>query len=71
MDTQSCEFSMNGAYPETGVVDFKLKGGQFGTSNENTNTDDFEIVVSFQNDTSSPVRGLIKMKRCILHEPSI
>jgi len=66
MDTQKCDFSMNGAYPETGVVEFKLKGGLFGTTNENTNTDDFEIVVSFQNDTSSPVRGLIKMKRCIL-----
>ena len=70
MDTQFCDFSMNGAYPEEGVVEFKLKLGQFGETNQNSNTDDFEIDVSFQNNTkfnnSTPVRGLIKMKRCIL-----
>jgi hypothetical protein len=65
MDTQLCDFSMDGAYPLQGVVEFKLKLGQFGKTNQNTNTDEFEIDVSFHNDTY-PVRGLIKMKRCLL-----
>ena len=68
MDTQTCEFVMDGAYPEPGVVQFELKHGQFGTTHKNTNTDDFEIDISFANKTQNPfgVHCTIKMKRCLL-----
>ena len=65
MDTQTCIFHMDGAYPEAGVVKFELKHGQFGKTNRNTNTDEFEINISFANETEMKTGVLctIEMKR--------
>ena len=68
MDTQYCDFELDGAYPERGIVYFNLKGGQFGVNRGNRNTDKFEIDVSFQNQTEfrTGIKSTIKMKRCLL-----
>ena len=65
MDIQQCEFQLDGAYPEPGVVHFELKGGQFGFNNNNTNTDKFEIEVLFQKGEAG-IHSIITMKRCLL-----
>ena len=65
MDTQNCKFRIDSAYPEVGVVLFELKHGQFGKTHGNSNTDDFEIDITFLNQTQG-VLCSIKMKRCLL-----
>ena len=59
---------MDGAYPEAGVVLFDLKHGQFGKTHKNTNTDAFELNISFANKTQmkTGVLCIIEMKRRLL-----
>ena len=68
MDTQYCDFVMDGSYPVPGVVHFVLKSGQFGVTNKNSNTDDFTIDISFRNNTENVtgIHSTIKMERCLL-----
>ena len=47
MDTQTCDFIMNSAYPAPDIVNLSFEQGQFGETNNNINIDDFRIKVIF------------------------
>ena len=67
MDTQQCEFLMDGAYPYPNIVDFTFELGIFGVTNENANTDDFGIEIMFkQNINTTGINSVIKLERKIL-----
>ena len=67
MDTQSCDFVMNSAYPYPDIVNLSFEQGLFGATNNNLNIDDFRINVIFQ-DNSSPtgIKVLIELERRLL-----
>ena len=67
MDTQTCDIVMNSAYPYPGIVDLVFEQGQFGVTNNNLNSDDFQIEVIFH-ETASPngINILIRLERRIL-----
>ena len=69
MDTQTCDFVMSSAYPFANVVEFKLaQPGLFGTTFNNSNTDDFVLDITF-NDILNGFSGIscvLKMERCLL-----
>ena len=67
MDTQQCEFLMDGSYPYPNVVDISFDVGLFGVTNENSNIDDFEIEVTFKyNINTTGIHSVIKLERKIL-----
>ena len=67
MDTQYCQFIMDGSYPYPNVVNIIFVKGQFRVNNKNSNTDDFVIEVTFQDDTNGTgMYSNITMKRCLL-----
>ena len=66
MDVQYCEFTMDGAYPYPNIVNFSFELGLFGVTNKNTNIDDFEIEITFENkNNQTGIHGVIKLERCI------
>ena len=67
MDTQYCEFLIDGAYPEPDIVRLSFQLGYFGITNNNFNLDDFEIEVTFKNETGQTgIHSVIKLERCVL-----
>lgn len=66
MDTQYCEFIMDGAYPYPNIVNFLFDLGLFGVTNENSNIDDFEIDVIFnEQNNQTGIHSIINLERCI------
>ena len=68
MDTQTCDFIMSSAYPFPDIVIFKLEESQFGTTFNNSNTDDFILDITF-NDIVNGFSGIscvLKLERCLL-----
>ena len=47
MDTQTCDFVMSSAYPFPDIVMFRLEHAEFGTTFNNSNTDDFVLDIKF------------------------
>ena len=67
MDTQICEFIIDGAYPKADVVNLSFMMGMFGVTNNNFNLDDFIIDVTFKNESSQTgVHSIITLERCVL-----
>ena len=67
MDTQYCDFVMDGSYPYPNIVDFSFELGLFGVTNEHANTDAFVLDVQFNDKTNqSGIQGTIKMERALL-----
>ena len=67
MDTQTCDFTIDGSYPYPDIVEFRFKEGHFGVTNHNFNTDDFVIDVTFKDNTNETgIHSTINMKRCVL-----
>ena len=67
MDTQHCEFTMDGSYPYADIMTLKFEEGHFGVTNNNSNTDDYVIDVTFkENSNGTGIHSIIKMKRCVL-----
>ena len=70
MDTQHCDFIMDGSYPYPNIVNIIFKEGQFGVTNNNTNTDAFIIDVTFKDvqggTNGTGIHSSITMKRCLL-----
>ena len=69
MDTQHCEFIMDGSYPYPDIVYFSFELGAFGVTNKNSNTDAFAIDITF-NETrttnQSGIQSTIKLERSLL-----
>ena len=68
LDTQDCKFIMSSAYPIPNVVIFRLASAEFGTTFNNSNTEDFKLDLIFNNITT-PFSGIsfdMKMKRSLL-----
>ena len=69
MDTQYCEFVMDGSYPYPDIVYFSFELGAFGVTNKNSNTDAFKIDITF-NEThttnQSGIQSTIKLERSLL-----
>ena len=66
MDTQYCEFVMDGAYSYPNIVIFSMELGVFGLTNKNSNTDNFNIEVTFKDNTNQTgIHGVIKLERRI------
>ena len=67
MDTQTCAFVMDSAYPYPGIINLAFEQGQFGVTNNNLNSDGFQIDVIFQESASPPgIHILIHLERRIL-----
>ena len=64
MDTQYCDFVMDGSYPYP-IIELKFELGQFGITNQNSNVDDFAIEITFKNNQTG-MHSTIKLERCIL-----
>ena len=68
MDTQTCDFVMSSAYPFPDIVIFKLESSEFGTTFNNSNTDDFILDITF-NDIVNGFSGIsfvLRLERCLL-----
>ena len=68
LDTQDCKFIMSSAYPIPNVVIFRLASAEFGTTFNNSNTEDFKLDLTFNNITT-PFSGIsfdMKLKRSLL-----
>ena len=67
MDTQRCDFVMDGSYPYPNIVYFSFELGVFGVTNKNSNTDAFEINITFnQAKNESGIQSTIKLERSLL-----
>ena len=67
-DTQDCKFMMSSAYPVPDVVVFRVSHAEFGTTFNSSNTEDFEIDITFNNITE-PFSGLsfdLRLERSLL-----
>ena len=65
MDTQYCDFEMDGSYPYPNIIELLFKAGQFGITNKNSNVDDFAIQINFKNNQTG-MHSKIHLKRYIL-----
>ena len=68
LDTQTCDFVMSSAYPFPNIVIFNLENAQFGTTFNNTNTDDFVLDITFKPifNGFSGISFVLKLERCLL-----
>ena len=67
MDTQNCEFVMDGSYPYPDIVEFSLELGVFGVTNKHSNTDEFEIGIKFnEKGNQTGINSVITLDRNIL-----
>ena len=67
MDTQNCEFVMDGSYPYPDIVEFSLELGVFGVTNKHANTDEFEIDIKFnEKGNQTGINSVITLDRNIL-----
>ena len=66
MDSQDCDFLMDGAYPRPGVVNFNFEVGLFAVTNKNAILDDFDIDVVYPDgNNATGIHGIIKLQRSI------
>ena len=66
MDTQHCEFVIDGSYPYSNIVNFSFQLGLFGVTNKNFNVDDYEIEVTFgENINNTGMHSFVKLERCL------
>ena len=67
MDTQHCDFVMDGSYPYPNILELSLELGLFGETNHHSNTDDFDIDIKFDyNGNRSGIHSNIRLERRIL-----
>ena len=68
LDTQICKFVMSSAYPIPDVAVFRLIHAEFGTTFNNSNTDDFDLEITFNNITNgfSGISFDLKLERTLL-----
>lgn len=67
MDTQYCDFVMDGSYPYPNIVFFSFELGVFGVTNKHANTDAFAINITFNHQTNqSGIQSTIKLERSLL-----
>ena len=67
MDTQYCNFVMDGSYPYRDIIELRFEVGHFGYTNKNANIDEFDIEISFDdNSNQTGMHSRIKMKRHLL-----
>ena len=68
LDSQICNFVMSSAYPFPNIVIFKLEESQFGTTFNNSNTDDFVLDITFNYivNTFSGISCVLKLERRLL-----
>lgn len=67
MDTQHCNFVMDGSYPYRDIIVLRFEAGHFGYTNKNSNIDEFDIEISFDDKTNQTgMHSRITMKRHIL-----
>ena len=68
MDKQTCDFVMSSAYPFPDIVIFKLRESHFGTTFNNSNTDDFVLNITFKDIINgfSGVSCVLSLERCLL-----
>ena len=67
MDTQHCNFIMDGSYPYRDIIELRFEAGHFGYTNKNSNIDEFDIEISFEDKTNQTgMYSRITMKRHIL-----
>ena len=68
LDTQTCDFVMSSAYPFPNILIFKLEESQFGTTFNNSNTDEFVLDITFNDsiDGFSGISCVLKLERCLL-----
>ena len=67
LDTQYCEFVMDGSYPYPNIVDLSFELGLFGVTNKNNNIDDFKVEIDFQNNVNQTgIHSIIKLQRSVL-----
>ena len=67
LDTQHCEFLMDGSYPYPNIVDLSFELGLFGVTNQNMNIDDFTVDIRFEDKVNQTgIHSTIKLQRCLL-----
>ena len=67
LDTQHCEFLMDGSYPYPNIVDLSFELGLFGVTNQNMNIDDFTVDIRFEDkENQTGIHSTIKLQRCLL-----
>ena len=67
LDTQYCEFLMDGSYPYPNIVDLSFELGLFGVTNKNSNIDDFIVSIDFEDNVNQTgIHSTIKLQRQIL-----
>ena len=68
MDTQTCDFVMSSAYPFPDIVIFKLESSAFGSTFNNSNTDDFILDITFKDIVNgfSGISCVLRLERCLL-----
>ena len=67
MDTQYCDFIMDGSYPYPNIIELSFEVGRFGFTNQNTNVDAFSIEIIFNdNNNQTGMHSTITLKRHIL-----
>ena len=67
LDTQHCEFLMDGSYPYPNIVDLSFELGLFGVTNQNMNIDDFTVDIRFEHkENQTGIHSTIKLQRCLL-----
>ena len=67
MDTQYCNFVMDGSYPYRDIIELRFEAGHFGYTNKNSNIDEFDIEISFDDKTNQTgMHSRIRMQRHIL-----
>ena len=67
MDTQYCEFLIDGSYPYPNIVNLSFELGLFGVTNNNSNIDEFQIDITFKDKSNhTGIHSFIKLERRIL-----
>ena len=67
MDTQECNFNMDGSYPYQNIIELRFQLGRFGFTNKNTNVDEFAIEITFDdNSNHTGMHSTIQLKRYLL-----
>ena len=67
LDTQYCEFQMDGSYPYPNIVDLSFELGLFGVTNKNNNIDDFKVEITFHDKANQTgIHSIIKLQRSVL-----
>ena len=67
MDTQTCDFEMDGSYPYPDIINLSFDFGYFGVTTKSPNIDDFLIDIKFEDKVNQTgIHAVINLQRCIL-----